>query len=141
MQIRRAGLSMDESIQFSAAAEAGARAQRDVDNTHAELGYSRRMSSGPQRSSNLYTNHRRSNRQFSGAPIAPLPHVTCWVELPIDCHQSHNIRHNNTSIRMHQRPHRSPSRTASTASNDGRPRNRHHKNSRTAPSIISTIIQ
>lgn len=58
---------MDESIQFSTAAEAGARAQREVDNARGtgifetyELGCT------IVRSSKLYANQRRSNRQLPG---------------------------------------------------------------------------
>lgn len=61
------GLSMDESAQFAAAAESGARAQREVDSARGtgvfetyELGIA------IVRSSKLYANQRRSNRQLPG---------------------------------------------------------------------------
>ncbi len=67
MRAHHRGLSMDESAQFAAAAESGARAQREVDSARGtgvfetyELGIA------IVRSSKLYANQRRSNRQLPG---------------------------------------------------------------------------
>lgn len=65
--MRHRGLPIDEGAQFTAAAEAGARAQREVDSARGTGAFETyELGLAIVRSSKLYANQRRSNRQLPG---------------------------------------------------------------------------